>query len=217
MTIKRGRFADEVQMSGGSRQDVTELVEAATRGDARAADELLPVVYEELRRLAQAHLSREPAGQTLQPTALVHEAYLRLLGGQPGDTVKWDNRGHFFGAAARAMRHILVERARRHAAEKRGGGRQREELDEAIATIATDSKGDEPLDLVALDRALDELERRDKLQCDVVMLRYFAGLTIEQAAAALAMSPATVKNKWSFARAWLRRALTEDGGAGDTA
>jgi RNA polymerase sigma factor (TIGR02999 family) len=202
-------------MASGKRQDVTGLVEAATLGDARAADELLPLVYDELRRLAHAHLSREPAGQTLQPTALVHEAYLRLLGGEPGDAVKWDNRGHFFAAAARAMRHILVERARRYAAEKHGGGRRREDMEEGIATIATDSKVDEPVDLVALDRALDELEKRDQLQCDVVMLRYFAGLTIEQSAAALAMSPATVKAKWSFARAWLRRALAADGGAGE--
>ncbi|MGD9689218.1 MAG: ECF-type sigma factor [Phycisphaerales bacterium] len=197
-------------MTNKEPQDVTVLVEAATRGDRLAAEQLLPVVYEELRRLAESQLGREPAGHTLQPTALVHEAYLRLLGGQAGDEVKWDGRGHFFASAARAMRHILVERARRYAAAKRGGDRRREALDSRVGTIAVDSKGAEPVDLVALDRALDELQRRDEMQHDVVMLRYFAGLSIEQAAAALGVSAATVKNKWSFARAWLRRSLHED-------
>lgn len=202
-------------MPNNGREDVTLLVEAATRGDQAAAEELLPLVYDELRRLAQSQLGRESPGHTLQPTALVHEAYLRLLGGSAGDEVMWDSRGHFFASAARAMRHILVERARRYQAEKRGAGRSRENLDDSLTVISTDSKGDEPIDLVALDRALNELEQRDKVQCEVVMLRYFAGLTIEQAASALQLSTATVKNKWAFARAWLRRALVEGSGDAD--
>lgn len=187
--------------------EMTQLLAAASAGDPKASAELLPVVYEELRRLARGQMKKEAVGQTLQPTALVHEAYMRLVG--DGDVV-WQNRGHFFGAAAQAMRRILVERARHRGRLKRGGGRARVELgDQAI--------GSEPpaTDLLALDDALEKLEARDKRKADVVMLRYFAGLSIEETAAALGVSPATVKNEWSFARAWLHREMERDGGAED--
>ena len=186
--------------------EVTQMLAAASAGDPKASAELLPVVYEELRRLARGQMKKEVVGQTLQPTALVHEAYMRLVGGAD---VKWQNRGHFFGAAAQAMRRILVERARHRGRLKHGGGRARVELgDQAMSS--------EPpaTDLLALDEALAKLEARDKRKADVVMLRYFAGLSIEETAAALDVSPATVKNEWTFARAWLFRALGAPRGDG---
>jgi RNA polymerase sigma factor (TIGR02999 family) len=185
-----------------TQHQVTQLLAAAGGGDAKASAELLPLVYDELRRLARAHMKRESPGQTLQPTALVHEAYMRLVGDAD---LKWDNRGHFFGAAARAMRHILVERARRRGRVKRGGGRGRVELDERALAVEPPST-----DLLALDEALNALEAYDRRKCEVVMLRYFAGLTIEETAAAMALSIATVKNEWAFARAWLHRELNKD-------
>ncbi|MFN0132883.1 MAG: sigma-70 family RNA polymerase sigma factor [Phycisphaerales bacterium] len=187
-------------MPGPEPQPVTQLLDAVTGGDAKASAELLPVVYEELRRLAKARIAREPIGQTLQPTALVHEAYLRLVGDAD---VRWQNRGHFFGAAAQAMRRILVERARHRGRLKRGGGMGRVELTDAMAV--------EPpaTDLLALDEALTRLEAYDKRKSDVVMLRYFAGLTIEETSAALGLSAATVKNEWTFARTWLHRELSK--------
>jgi len=197
---------------------VTQLLLQASEGDSHAAAELLPVVYDELRRLARAKMAGEPgggAGQTLQPTALVHEAYMRLLG-TGGKEVQWQGRAHFFGAAARAMRRILIERARSRRRLKRGGGAAKVSLDEAA--IADDSRGE---DLLALDEVLDKLERHDKRKSDVVMLRYFAGLSIEETAAALGVSPATVKNDWTFARAWLNHELSKGGpptaaGSGDS-
>jgi RNA polymerase sigma factor (TIGR02999 family) len=188
-----------------TQHEVTQLLAAAGDGDAKAAAELLPLVYDELRRLARGRMMRESPGQTLQPTALVHEAYMRLVGHAD---VKWDNRGHFFGAAARAMRRILVERARHRGRVKRGGGQKRVELrDEAMAVEPPST------DLLALDEALSALEAYDKRKCEVVMLRYFAGLTIEETAAALSLSIATIKNEWNFARAWLHRELSRsDGG-----
>lgn len=183
----------------GGRMHVTRLLEAAHRGEAGATEELLPLVYEELRRLARGQMRGEAAGgQTLQATALVHEAYLRLVGDAD---VQWQNRGHFFGAAARAMRRILVERARSRGRLKRGGDRERVEIDPGVL------EGAGATDLVGLDEALNRLEAEDARKAEVVMLRYFAGLSIEETAAAMGLSPATVKNEWTFARAWLKREL----------
>lgn len=185
-------------------QQVTRLIKAAGAGDPKAAESLLPLVYDELRRLAAAQLSKEPAGQTLQPTALVHEAYLRLVGGEP---IEWQGRGHFFAAAARAMRRILIDRARRHRAAKHGGDRGRAEMHEDLIADPTPGTGGSGLDLLRLDAALARLEARDSRQSEIVLLRYFAGLSIEQTAEALGVSTGTVKNDWVFARAWLRREL----------
>jgi RNA polymerase sigma factor (TIGR02999 family) len=184
----------------GGMADVTQLLNDAATGDPKAAAELLPLVYDELRRLAAARLADEKPGQTLQPTALVHEAYLRLVsGGQPKN---WNGRGHFFAAAAEAMRRILVEAARRKQAEKHGGGHRRQDLD-ADAFAAPESD----LDIVALDVALSRLAERDPLKAKLVELRYFAGLTGEQAAAVLGMSASAVDRLWVYTRAWLRREL----------
>jgi RNA polymerase sigma factor (TIGR02999 family) len=164
-------------------------------------EELLPLVYDELRRLARARIAREPAGLTLQPTALVHEAYLRLVGPE-ADEVRWDRQGHFFAAAALAMRRILVERSRHHKRVKDGSVQQRAELN-------ADQDGIDPAttDLVAIDEALDQLAAYDARKAQVVMLRYFAGLTVEETALAMDLSPATIRNEWALARAWLHRAL----------
>ena len=163
--------------------------------------EMLPEVYDELRKLARARLARErQAHQTLQPTALVHEAYLRVSG--EGQDRRWDRRGHFFAAAALAMRRILVERARHYQRVRHGSGGQRVDLDTGIPADAQDLT-----DLVALDEALTMLEATDSRKAQVVTLRYFAGLSIDETAAAMDLSPATVKNEWTFARAWLHRAL----------
>jgi RNA polymerase sigma factor (TIGR02999 family) len=173
---------------------VLDEVQAGTAG----AEELLPLVYDELRKLAAAKLAREKPGQTLEATALVHEAFLRLVGEQ-----QFDHRGHFFAAAAEAMRRILVESARRKKAEKHGGGLQRH--DAADLPIAAP----EPVeDLVALDEALNKLAVLDAVKAELVKLRYFAGLTIEEAASALAISPATAKRYWTFSRAWLFQAVS---------
>lgn len=187
-----------------TRHEVTQLLQAASGGDSKAARALLPLVYEELRKLAAARMAKEPgggAGMTLEPTALVHEAYLRLVGGQD---VAWNSRGHFFGAAALAMRRILVERARHKSRIKHGGEVSRADID--VDQLAGEPDSDQ---MLALDDALAMLEKTDRRKHDVVMLRYFAGLSIEDAAAALSVSPATVKNDWTFARAWLKRAVSE--------
>ncbi len=197
-------------METPARHEVTQLLNAAAGGDSRAAEELLPLVYQELRKLAHARMAHEPAGQTLQPTALVHEAYLRLLGSAD---VKWDGRGHFFGAAARAMRRILVERARSRNRIKRGGDRKRVEFGDQLDVVSADSEQSDE-QLVALDSVLEKLEAYDRRKCDVVMLRYFAGLSIEETAASLGLSPATVKNEWAFARAWLHREIGALGSEG---
>jgi RNA polymerase sigma factor (TIGR02999 family) len=175
--------------------DITRMVAAVGRGDAGAAEQLLPLVYEELRKLAAQKLAREPSGQTLQATALVHEAYLRLAGSVDP---QWDGRGHFFAAAAEAMRRILVESARRKKALKYGGGRQR--LDADTIAIAAPELDD---DLVAIDEALDRLAVLDPVKAELVKLRYFAGLTIEEAADALGISAATAKRYWTYSRVWL--------------
>ncbi|MBN2134082.1 MAG: hypothetical protein JW741_31555 [Sedimentisphaerales bacterium] len=183
--------------------DVTRILNAIERGEAKATDDLLPLVYEELRLLAAQKLSRESPGQTLQATALVHEAYLRLLG---GDGQSWQGRRHFFAAAAEAMRRILVENARRKKSLKRGGGHIRISLEGIEA--ARDAKPDE---LVALDEALTQLATEDSVKAKLVELRFFAGLTIDQAAAALDISRATAIRHWSFARAWLFEKVRQQG------
>ena len=175
--------------------EVTRILEAIEHGDARAADELLPIVYQELRRLAAQRLSHEPPGQTLQPTALVHEAYIRLVG---AENHNWDSRAHFFAAAAEAMRRILIERARHKKRLKHGGGRQRFDLDDA--DLASQVPSD---DLIALDESLTKLTNEDKAKADLVKLRYFAGLTVDQAAEILGISRATADRYWAYARAWL--------------
>jgi RNA polymerase sigma factor (TIGR02999 family) len=189
-------------------QQVTRLISAAQAGEAAAAEELLPLVYDELRRLASSHLAKEPSGITLQPTALVHEAYVRLLG---ATDIEWNGKGHFFAAAAQAMRRILIDSARARAALKRGGAGHRAPA-EALETLAcsdpSDGPDDSKVDLLALNGALERLESKDRRQAEVVMLRYFAGLTIEQTAQAMGLSTGTVKNEWTFARAWLRREMT---------
>ena len=180
--------------------DLTRLLDAASTGNPKAAAELLPLVYEELRVLAAARLAGEKSGATLQPTALVHEAYLRLVG--PADEPRWDDRRHFFSAAAQAMRRILIDAARRKRAHKHGGGRQRAAVDCDALTAP------EPgLDLVALDAALVRLAERDPLKSRLVELRYFGGLTGEQAAAVLGISPSSADRQWVFTRAWLRREM----------
>jgi len=180
--------------------DVTRILSAIEQGDARAAAQLLPLVYDELRTLAAQKLAQEKPGQTLQATALVHEAYLRLVGN--GEELRWDNRRHFFAAAAEAMRRILVENARRKQMHKHGGGRQRQDLD-AEALVAPESN----VDLLALDAALLRLAEQDPLKAKLVELRYFAGLTGDQAAAALGMSASSADRLWVYTRAWLRREL----------
>jgi RNA polymerase sigma factor (TIGR02999 family) len=180
--------------------DVTRLLEAAAAGDRRAADDLLPVVYDELRKLAAARLAAEKPGQTLQPTALVHEAYLRLVSGvQPQD---WSCQGHFFAAAAEAMRRILVNRARDRHRLKRGGDRHRVDLD-ALAEPATAPDAD----LLDLDGALDRLSASHPRAAELVKLKFFAGMTLHEAAAALSIPPRTADRLWAFARAWLADAL----------
>jgi RNA polymerase sigma-70 factor (ECF subfamily) len=167
--------------------------------DRQSLDSLLPVVYQELRRLAASYLRRERPGQTLQPTALVHEAYLRLMKDKPD---RWQNRAHFCAIAAHSMRQILIERARARDALKRGGGGPRVTLDEALV-----AGGERTIDLVALDEALERLAAIDAEQARLVELRFFGGLTVEETAEAMNISPATVKRHWTVARAWLAREL----------
>ena len=176
--------------------------------ESGSSAELLPQVYDELRRLARSRIAQEPAGLTLQPTALVHEAYLRLAG--DGSDRRWDRRGHFFAAAAIAMRRILVERARHYRRIKHGGAQQRVELDSESPALA-------PVlpDVLAIDQALTRLEQIDPTKAKIVLLRYFAGLTIEETAAAIELSPATVKNEWAFARAWLYDVLRTEAPRGE--
>ena len=178
--------------------EVTRILAAIERGDVRAVDQLFPLVYQELRQLAAVRLSKELPGQTLQATALVHEAYLRLVG---SENQNWTSRGHFFAAAAEAMRRILIDNARRKKSLKHGGGHQRIDLNEAV--VASDDKMSLD-DLIALDEALGKLSKKDKVKADLVKLRYFAGLTSEQAAEVLRISPSTTDRYWAYARSWLR-------------
>jgi len=179
--------------------DVTRILSEVQAGDRHRAAELLPLVYAELRKLAAARLAAEPAGQTLQPTALVHEAYLRLVGN--GDA-EWDSRGHFFAAAAEAMRRIVVEAARRKKRLKHGGEHAR--VDVELADLPTRLPAD---DLLALDEALNQLEQLDAVKARLVSLRYFAGLSIDQAADALGIARVTAHRYWTFARAWLHQRM----------
>jgi RNA polymerase sigma factor (TIGR02999 family) len=178
--------------------DVTQVLRAIEQGDPQAANQLLPLVYEELRRLAKRKLAQEKPGQTLQSTALVHEAYLRLVG-SAGDQ-QWEGRGHFFAAAAEAMRRILVESARRKRRLKHGGGRQRVDLDQVEAASSLPD-----VDLLALDEGLTRLTAEDPLKARLVQLRFFVGLGNAEAAEALGISEATAKRYWRYARAWLHR------------
>jgi RNA polymerase sigma factor (TIGR02999 family) len=182
-------------------KEVTRIINAIQHGDARAADELLPLVYQELRRLAAQKMSREQPGQTFQATALVHEAYLRLVG---SENQNWAGRTHFFCAAAEAMRRILIENARRKKRIKRGGKKERLALDKVAITV------DGPdIDLVALDEALAKLESEDPEKASLVKLRYFAGLTNSQAAEILKISIATANRHWSYARSWLFQEISK--------
>lgn len=185
--------------------DVTNILLAIQQGDSRATVELFPLVYEELRRIASQKLAGERPGQTLQATSLVHEVYLRLV--DVSRVPLWNSRGHFFAAAAEAMRRILIEEARKRARQKRGGGQRRVSLDDA-ATFAADSD-DNAADLLSLNEALTRLEEVAPEQAQVVKLRYFAGLTLDDAASSLGVSVATVKRQWVFARAWLYGQLRE--------
>jgi RNA polymerase sigma factor (TIGR02999 family) len=180
--------------------DVTLILDAAAAGDPRAAADLLPLVYDELRKLAAARMADESPDQTLQPTALVHEAYLRLIG--PADAVRWQNRGHFFAAAAEAMRRILVDQARRKKTTRHGGGLVRHGLEPDLAPAPQPRE-----DLIALDQALDQLAAEDPVKAELVKLRYFAGFTLAEAAEALGLSERTAGRHWTYARAWLRRAI----------
>jgi RNA polymerase sigma factor (TIGR02999 family) len=183
--------------------EVTRILSAIEQGDPNAAEQLLPLVYDELRRLAAQKLAQEKPGQTLQATALVHEAYLRLVGAD--NEQRWDSRGHFFAAAAEAMRRILINHARDKGRQKRGGGRQRVDLDHlAVADKASDDE------VLALDEALQRLELHNKPCAELIKLRFFAGLTMEDAAAALGVAPRTAHRYWVFARAWLYDALRRD-------
>ena len=184
--------------------DVTHLLEAAAAGDRRAAADLLPLVYDELRKLAAARMAAEAVGQTIQPTALVHEAYLRLVG--PADGNRWDGRGHFFAAAAEAMRRILVDAALRKRAHKHGGDRRRVELPDVPAAA-----GGEDDRLLALDAALTRLAAEDPVAARLVELRHFAGLSVKDAAGTLGLSRATAYRHWTYARAWLKNAISETG------
>jgi RNA polymerase sigma factor (TIGR02999 family) len=179
--------------------DVTQVLSAIEQGDPRAAEQLLPLVYDELKKLAAQKLAQEKPGQTLQATALVHEAYLRLVGGG-ATAIVWNGRGHFFGAAAEAMRRILVENARRRSAVKHAGERVRVSL-EGLDLVDESP----PEQLLALDEALTRLATEDPRKAELVKLRFFTGLSIEATAQALAISPATAKRWWTFARAWLLR------------
>jgi RNA polymerase sigma factor (TIGR02999 family) len=190
--------------------EVTRILSAIEQGDPHAASQLLPLVYDELRKLAAQKLAHETPGQTLQPTALVHEAYLRLVASPPGEQREeppWDSRGHFFAAAAEAMRRILVESARRKKRVKHGGEFQRVDLDDRDVPVQPP-----PDEILALDEALVRLAGEDPEAAKVVQLHFFAGLSIEQAAEALGTSRATAYRHWNFARAWLRCAI---GGEGD--
>jgi len=180
--------------------EVTRILSAIEQGDPHAAEQLLPLVYDELRKLAAQRLAQEKPGQTLQATALVHEAYLRLVETQKAQA--WNSRGHFFAAAAEAMRRILVEQARRKQSLKAGGGRRRVDLADVELAV-----GEPGFDLLALDDALQQLARKDPRKAELVKLRFFAGLTVGQAAQALGIAPSTADEDWAYARSWLRLAM----------
>jgi RNA polymerase sigma factor (TIGR02999 family) len=179
--------------------EVTRILESIEQGDSNAAGQLLPLVYEELRKLAAARMAREAPGQTLQATALVHEAWLKLAG---SDRQKWHGRAHFFGAAAEAMRRILIDKARRKASQKRGGDQPPEELHESRIELSAPSA-----EILAVHDALDALAAEDRMAAEVVKLRYFVGMTIPEIADALGMAARTADRHWAFARAWLKQSI----------
>lgn len=181
--------------------DVTQILSRIESGDPKAAEQLLPLVYNELRRLASQRLSQEKPGQTLQATALVHEAYLRLVEGERAQ--RWNSRGHFFAAAAEAIRRILVDQARQKRSQRHGGSFQRVELSQVEPAVRI-----EQLDMLALDEALEQLAARDPRAAELVKLRFFAGLTVSEAARALAISVATAENDWAYAKSWLKLQLS---------
>lgn len=183
--------------------EVTRILSAIEEGDAHAAEELLPLVYEELRRLAAEKLAQERPGQTLQATALVHEAYLRLV--DVDKAQHWNSRGHFFAAAAEAMRRMLVENARRKHSVKHGGGRQRVNLEDLVACVAAPAE-----QILSLNNALDRLAGEDPKKAELVKLRYFAGLSVEEAADILGISRATADRYWAYAKVWLYCAISEE-------
>jgi RNA polymerase sigma factor (TIGR02999 family) len=187
-------------MSLPGDSQISAVLQAAQAGDRQAAADLLPLVYAELRQLARTRLAREAPGQTLTPTALVHEAYLRVAG---DSQVSWEGRRHFFFAAARAMREILVEQARRKAGPKQGGDRRRQDLDDACAVLEPPSD-----DVLAVNEALKELEERDPLEAQIVLLRYFTGLTMNETAEVLGIAERTLDRHWRYIRAWLMKRLS---------
>jgi RNA polymerase sigma factor (TIGR02999 family) len=202
--LSKARTSCDPERVSAPVRTLLETIDSGGDAGRQAAADLLPLVYDELRRLARSRLARESAPQTLQATALVHEAWLRLVGEQdPG----WKGRGHFFGAAARAMRHVLVDRARARGRDKRGGGMQRVTLDDAAVLGA-----DADVDILALDEALKHLQTHDARKAEVVSLRYFAGLELADIAAVLDVSLGTVKTDWAYARAWLHRELERGAG-----
>ena len=192
-----------VFLSSEVMNDVTQILSRIESGDSTAAEQLLPLVYDELRRLAAYRLTQEKPGQTLQPTALVHEAFLRLTDGDQAQ--HWKSRGHFFGAAAEAMRRILVDQARHKRSQRHGGNFQRIELSSVEPTVQSNQ-----LDVLALDEAIQQLSARDPRAAEVVKLRFFAGLTVSEAAQALAVSDATAENDWAYAKSWLKLQLSAD-------
>ena len=181
--------------------DITLLLDSVACGDARAAEDLLPIVYSELRRLAAHKMAGESAGHTLQATALVHEAWMRLVG---SDQKQWQNRSHFFAAAAEAMRRILVDHARRKQSLKRGGGVGHDELDESAIVLTAP-----PDELLAVNDALDQLAKEDASAAELVKLRYFIGMTMEEAATAMGLAKRTAENLWTYARVWLHREINK--------
>jgi RNA polymerase sigma factor (TIGR02999 family) len=185
--------------------EITQILTAIDQGDPRASEELLPLVYDELRKLANVRLSHEKAGQSIQATGLVHEAYMRLVGPVETGNVEWDGRGHFFGAASEAMKRILIDRARSKATLKRGGDHQKIQLDWDL--IALDEN---PAEFLALNNSLERLIEVDALKGQLVQLRFFAGLTLQQAAVSLGISLSTAERHWAFARAWLYNDLKQD-------
>lgn len=185
-------------MSQEQSNNITVMLKAWSEGDENAADRLMPLVYDGLRRIAAQYLRKERGDHTFQPTALVHEAYLKLI---DVSNANWQNRAHFFAAASTMMRHILVDHARARRTDKRGGEFQRIELDEAVSF--SDRTGEKNLDVLALDEALTKLAEFDEQQSRIVELRFFGGLTVEETAEVLRVSPATVKREWSLAKAWL--------------
>jgi len=184
-----------------SKQDISVILRDWSDGNRASADSLLTIVYDELRKIAAQYLSKERSGHTLQPTALVHEAYMKLV---DISDIKWQDRAHFFAVSANVMRHILVDHARAKRAAKRGGSAQRIELDDAMSL-----SDERDVDVLAVDESLKELAKFDEQQSRIVEMRFFGGLTIEETAHVIGKSPATVKREWSMAKAWLRRKLQE--------